>query len=152
MELDSEKKVPLRVGKVRHGHVKKFTGCCTALKSGIHLPQTKPVHFDADRRWHLAEYMWAEVENEHGLTVEVGLLVPLKVIDDVLDKMQLPRLSTPDRTKNSINPRWEVRDDEGNSYINRLALIGALNRNCYEILWQCDDANGRLTYELSIRD
>lgn len=147
-----ENDIPRRVGKVRHGRVKRFTGCCTVIKSGIRFPKAKPVHSDANRLWHLGLYMWAEVVDDHGMTAEIGLLVPLKVLDDVLDKMQLPRLSTPDRTKNSINPRWEVRDDMGNSYINRLTLIGALNRQAYNVLWQCDDANGRLTYRLSIRD
>lgn len=147
-----EKKVPQRVGKERHGHLEKFTGCCTVLKSGILLPQTKPVHFDADRRWHIAEYMTAVVVDEHGMKADIGLLVPLKVLDDLLTRMHLPPLGTTDRTKHSINPRWEVSDDEGNTYINRLMLLAALNRNAYDILWQCDDENGRLTYDLVIDD
>lgn len=145
-----ENEIPQRVGKVRHGQVERFTGCCTVIKSGIRFPKAKPVWWDASRLWHVAVYMWAEVVDEHGMRAELGLLVPLKVLDDVLRQSGLPLLSTPDRVRHSINPRWQVYDGEGNTYINRLALLTALNRNSYSIMWQCDDANGRLTYGLSI--
>lgn len=159
--MKSEEVYPQRVGRIRHGRVVRFTRCCTVLKSNIRYPQSKVVHWDADMRWHKGLYMWAEVENEHGLTANIGLLVPVRVIDDVLDKVPLPRLSIKKRHEICVNPKWVVTDEddenyenyadyekEVNTYINRDMLLTVLNKNCNAILWQCDDENGRVVYEL----
>lgn len=155
----SEVVYPQRLGRIRHGRVVRFTGCCTVLKSNIRYPQSKVVRWDADMRWHKGVYMWAEVENEHGLTANIGLMMPVRVIDDVLDKMSLPRLSIKKRHEICVNPKWVVTDEddeddekEANTYINRVMLLAALNKHCYDIMWQCDDENGRVTYDLSIND
>lgn len=138
---------PKALGKERRGRVLMFTGCGTALRKEIRHPKSNLVAWDYDKRWSRGLYVWADVENEYGLRRNIGLLLPVKVLDTVLAEMQLPLMS-----QNRRHKRWAVEDDEDLPYINRLLVLQALNRHGYDIKWRCDDENGRIIYDLTIRD
>lgn len=140
--LPEDYKIPEPVGEVRQGRIVRFTRCAALSKGNIRYPLVKPVPWDADVRWHEAVYMWADVENGYGLHRNIGLLVPVKVIDSVLDSMHLPRMSA--------SRKWQKMHYDGLCFINGAMLIQALNRHCCDVTWLCDDVNGRLVYNLKI--
>lgn len=138
---------PKPMGKVHRGKVKWITGCCTVLRKEVRYQQVKPVPWDADKRWHTVLYVRADIENEYGLRLGMWLMLPVKLLDEVLKQMHLPLMSD-----NHKHHHWDVEDVWQNTYINRQLLILALNRHKYDVLWQCDDENGRVIYDLTMRD
>lgn len=138
---------PKAIGAVRRGKVVMFTGCSTAQRKNVRYPQVKPTTWDADKRWHKALYVWADVKNEFGLKRRMGLLLPVKVLDKVLEQIHLPLMSA-----NGKHKHWTKLDADENTIINCQLVQHALNHHTYDIVWRCDEENGRVVYDLVIND